>query len=93
MILGLYKVSGHSMLPHFKPKDRVLVSSLPYLFSKPAIGDAVLLKSNDKILIKRISKFEGNKIIVSGDNKSDSLKIGSIDRGNILGKVIFILNT
>ncbi len=88
MILGIYKVSGHSMMPTLNPGDRVFVSSISYFFSKPKVGDIILLKHNDKIMVKRIKKFDNKKIIVAGDNSSDSLKIEPIEKKEILSKVI-----
>ena len=81
------------MLPKFKPDDRIIASSIPYLFSKPRAGDVIVFRYNNKIMVKRIKKFEGEKIIVAGDNISDSLKIKQVIRNDILGKVILILNT
>ena len=93
MIFGIFRISGHSMIPTLKPRDRVIVSSIPYFFSSPKIGDIIVFKYNNKIIIKRIKKFENGKIIVAGDNSSDTLKIVPIEGDFILGKVIFILNT
>lgn len=88
MIFGIFRISGHSMMPTLKLGDRVVASSIPYLFSKPKIGDIVLFKYRDKIMVKRIKKLENRKIIVAGDNSSDSLKTEPIERSQILGKVI-----
>lgn len=88
MILGLFKVSGHSMTPRLKPNDRVLISSLPYFFSKPKEGHVVLFNYNNRALIKRIIRIEGKKYFIDGDNKKDSLKIGWINRKDIQGKLI-----
>lgn len=88
MILGIYKISGHSMLPYLTPGDRVFVSSIPFLFSKPKIGDVVVLAKDGKMLIKRIVRILNKKYYLEGDNKSDSLKIEPIERNQILGKVI-----
>lgn len=92
IILGVFKISGHSMMPTLKPGTRVVVSSIPYLFSKPKIGDIVLFKYRDKIMVKRIKKFENRKIIVAGDNSSDSLKTEPIERRDILGKVLLTIH-
>ena len=93
MLLSIFKISGHSMMPALKPRDRVIVSSIPFLFSKPKVGDIILFKYNSKIMIKRIKKFEKDRVTVTGDNSSDSLKIAPTEGDFILGKVIFILNT
>jgi len=91
MLLGIFKISGHSMLPNLKPNDRIIVSSLPFIFSKPKVGDAVVIKNIDKLLIKRISKISDGSIFLKGDNNLDSLKIGSVKPKDIKGKAILRL--
>ncbi len=82
------------MMPALKPNDRVIVSSLPYLFLKPKIGDVVVFRYNGEVLVKRIVRIENGKFSLEGDNKSDSLKTEPIERKDILGKVMFkTLNT
>lgn len=88
MLLKVFKISGHSMMPLFTPNDKVLASSLPYIFSHPKKGDVVVFSYNKKILIKEIVKEKEGNFIVKGKNKKDSLKIGEISRKQILGKVI-----
>lgn len=89
MILGLFKISGHSMLPFLKPQDRIIISSVPYFFGKPKIGDVVAFKNNGKVIIKRITKILNGKIIVEGDNKNDSIQIEPIGKSSIIGKLIY----
>lgn len=70
----------------------VLVSSIPFLFSKPKIGDIVAIRKSDKVFIKRITKIHGDKYFVSGDNKKDSLdsrEFGFVEKKDILGKVVY----
>lgn len=76
------------MLPTFAPGDRVIVSSIPYSFSKPEIGDIVLFKYSDKLMVKRITKISNGKYYLLGDNRLDSLKVKPIERNQILGKII-----
>ena len=91
MVFGIFRISGHSMMPYLKPYDRVIVSSIPYYFSKPKIGDIIVFKYNSKTMIKRIKKLENGKITVAGDNISDSLKIEPVEVRDILGKVLSVL--
>ncbi len=92
-----FKIEGHSMEPALLNGGIVFVSSIPYLFSKPKVGDIVAFKIDNKVLIKRIMKINpspssGEKYFVKGDNKSDSLdskSIGLINKKDILGKVWF----
>ena len=88
MLLRIFKVSGHSMMPTLNPNEKVLVSSIPYLFGSPKKGDIIIFKYEKKFLIKKISKVEGGRYLVEGENKNDSLKIGEIERSDIVGKVI-----
>ncbi len=76
------------MMPTFNPDDRVLVSSIPYYFLPPKIGDIVIFKYDDKFMVKKIMQIEKDRYFVQGENKSDSLDTGAIRRSDILGKVI-----
>lgn len=81
------------MEPTLRFGSTILVSTIPYLFSKPKIGDIVLaqLKGEKKYIIKRISKVENQKYFLTGDNKEDSLdskQLGWFERKQILGEVI-----
>lgn len=80
------------MLPRLNPNDRVIISSIPYFFSKPKIGDIILFEYNKKTMIKKISKISGDRVQVRGENKSDSLKLNNIEMNQILGKVIYVIH-
>lgn len=88
MLLGKFKVTGHSMQPGIKEGDMVVASSIPFIFSKPSLGDVIVFKIKGKVLIKRIKKEKNKSYLLEGDNPNDSLKIGWITQENILGKVI-----
>lgn len=93
MIFGILRILGHSMMPYLTPEDRVLISSLPYLFSKPKIGDIVSFResSTGEILLKRIVKISGDKYFLRGDNQSDSKdsrQFGFVKNNQIIGKII-----
>ncbi len=80
------------MQPTLKPGQDVLVFNWAYIFSKPQKGDMVVFKFNGREMIKRIQKYDGRRVFVTGDNKTestDSRKFGMIDRSDIIGKVIF----
>lgn len=103
LLLSRFIVFGHSMEPNILRGQTVLVSLIPYLFSKPKINDIVAFiphrngtgfkeKNTGKIFIKRIVKNNGNKYFMKGDNKKDSVdsqEIGWVLRKEIVGKVIF----
>ena len=84
------------MEPNISFGQSVLVSNIPYIISKPKIGDIIAFKKKEKIFIKRIVKInpstDGNKYFALGDNKKDSLdsqEFGWVDRKEIVGKVIY----
>ena len=78
------------MLPFLKPGQEILISSLPYLFSKPKVGEAIAFKNCGKWIVKRIKELKADKYLVEGDNKPDSKEFGLIEKKQILGKVIYI---
>jgi nickel-type superoxide dismutase maturation protease len=95
LLLARFKIIGHSMQPQIQNGQYVLLSDIPYLFKKPKINDIVALKDNKgRVLIKRITKIQGENYFVEGDNKNDSLdsrKFGFISRDKIIGEIIFKL--
>lgn len=79
------------MEPNLLDGSIIFVSSIPYLVSRPKIGDVVAFRLNNKVLIKRLVKIENEKYFVKGDNEKDSFdgrKFGWIDRKEIVGKII-----
>lgn len=89
------------MLPTLKSSQDVLVFNWAYIFSRPKKGDIVVLRRNGQELVKRVQKVQGYEYFVEGDNKqvcrccgkkesTDSRSFGTIDRSEILGKVIFV---
>ena len=94
MILSIFRVSGHSMEPLFKAGQTLLVSSLPYFFNEPKVGDVIVIKDprDGKALLKRITKKEKNKFFIAGDNpqsSTDSRTFGPITNDLIGGKVLY----
>lgn len=93
LLLTLFVIQGHSMEPTLRQGQSVLVSSIPFFIAKPKIGDIVVFRKDQKVFIKRISKVDGNKFFVCGDNEQDSFDsrvIGWVKKEDILGKVIFL---
>lgn len=94
MFLSKFIVSGHSMIPTFYPGQTVLISSIPYKISQPKKGDIIVFQKGKIAFIKRIKKITNHGLVVSGDNKQDSLKsseMGVISLKQVLGKVIIKL--
>lgn len=91
ILLSKFRISGHSMIPTYYPHDEVLISSLPYIFSKPKVGEIIVFQKGKLALIKRIKKITKNGLIVEGDNRGDSLKsseMGVVLPKQVIGKVI-----
>ncbi len=82
--ISRFKISDRSMLPNFKEGDFVLVSRIYFPLK---IGDVVVFRHENKYLIKRISKIEGKKYFIAGDNKQESAKLPAISKKEIVGKV------
>lgn len=76
------------MMPTLNPGQQILVSSFPYLFAKPKVGDIIAFKDGPKFIIKRIKNIKKNKYQVIGDNHDDSKNYGWIDRKQIIGKLV-----
>ncbi len=77
------------MLPTLKPGQDVLVWCW---FNKYKVGDIVAFKKNGKEMIKRIHLYHGRSISVLGDNEkesTDSRNFGSIEKSQIIGKVVW----
>lgn len=96
LVLSRFIVVGHSMQPTISPGTHVFVSSLPYLFQQPKLGDLVVVKIplKNNCLLKRITKIKGSNYFLSGDNSKDSTdsrKFGPVNRSAILGKVVAVI--
>ncbi|MGL4589671.1 MAG: signal peptidase I [Mycoplasmatales bacterium] len=92
-VLGLMKIQGESMEPTLKNNDYVLYMKKFYSIKK---GDVVIYRNIDinigNKIIKRVTKIEGEKVFLNGDNQkesTDSDQFGFVDREGIVGKVIY----
>ncbi|MBI2019475.1 S26 family signal peptidase [Candidatus Daviesbacteria bacterium] len=82
------------MLPVFKPGQEVLTFNWAHFFSRPKIGDIVVIKVKGKEIVKRIQKLCKDGYFVQGDNapeSTDSRDFGPIDKSKIVGKVIVVV--
>jgi len=80
------------MEPFLLDGHAVLASSIPFIFSKPKIGEVVVFIYQKKSYIKRITNLKVDKFFLTGDNRKDSLdskKMGWISKKDIIGKVIY----
>lgn len=92
-------VKGQSMKPFCQEGDFVLVNRMSYLFSRPKIGQLVVLKDPrdfSRHIVKRIAVVKDSLLWVEGDNKeksTDSRHFGWVGRNMILGQAKVIHRT
>lgn len=82
-------VQGDSMLPGFRPGDRLLVVG-PWAF-RPGQVVALPDPRDGKMLLKRVHRLAGEYVDVRGDNapfSTDSRHFGPVRRRDILGRVV-----
>ena len=81
------RVVGNSMLPTLKP-NQIVVGTKP----KITLGSLVIVSYKDKEIVKRLTKIDGNKVYIIGDNpaqSSDSRSFGWINKNDLLASVIW----
>ena len=89
----ILKVTGGSMSPDFKEGDFVVLTTIPFFLNRLKIGDNIVFDHKFYgTLIKRIASFdpETAEAYVEGtsSNSLSSLRLGTIRRKAIWGKVI-----
>ncbi len=73
------------MIPTFQPGDHVLT----FNWIRPVSGDVIVFEKGGKNYIKRIKNISGNRYYIGGDNRQNSVMMGSVTWQMIVGKVIF----
>jgi signal peptidase I len=61
-----FVVSGDSMLPTYKPDDRLVIDRLAYKFARPKVGDIVVFQypfDPSLYFIKRIDAVPGDMVV------------------------------
>jgi len=89
--ISRFIVNGNSMSPTLKDGQDVLSVNW---FVNPKVGDIVVIKIEDKEIVKRIQSIHDREVFVEGDNKeesTDSRYFGPISRDQIKGKVVYRL--
>ena len=83
---------GISMCPTLQDGQYLILNTLD---KDVEIGDIVVIKplvcAGGKIIIKRVTDIDNNKIFIEGDNKDhslDSRTFGWIDKNSIMGVII-----
>lgn len=89
--LGRVVVDGPSMEPTLASGDRLLLLRL----GAPRVGDIIAVtdpRPGGRLLVKRVAAFQGDQIVVVGDNQSastDSWDFGPVDRRAVLGRAVY----
>lgn len=86
--LFLRRVVGTSMAPMLKPGQLILATPLR---RRLRVGQVVVLRKNNRELIKRIERIEYDKVFVIGDNpdaSTDSRQFGWLDMSTVVARVI-----
>lgn len=61
-------------------------------FSKPKIGDVVMVQHDGKEKMKRITQLEGKRVFITGDNRlqsTDSNDFGWLEREAVIAKLLW----
>lgn len=62
--IGLTKVIGHSMDPTLKDGSFLFVNKLSTFISSPSYGDVVIVKEEDRNIVKRVIGMAGDKVAI-----------------------------
>jgi signal peptidase I len=92
-----FVVSGDSMLPTYKPGDRLVIDRLAYTFARPKVGDVVVFQypfDPSLYFIKRIDAMPGDSVVETtgavvangATTNSNPLSVTASDRTLTLAK-------
>lgn len=99
MMLSWFVVKERSMEPFCRDGDFVLVNRMSYFFSRPKVGQVVVLedpKDFSRLVLKRVTAVQGSFLWVEGDNKersTDSRDFGWVRAEALLGPAKVIHKT
>lgn len=92
----LVSVSGESMIPSLHEGQICLLKRRPKVFN---IGDVYIYNApyskEERLVIKRLSKIEGDYLYFIGDNppkSHDSRHYGYVDKSKVIAKLIYKTN-
>ena len=87
------------MRPTLEPGDRILIKPHHRFHGWPAVGSVVVARhphQPELRMIKRIDRYEGDTMVLLGDNPSsstDSRQLGLIPQDHLIGTVTVLLRT
>jgi nickel-type superoxide dismutase maturation protease len=87
-LVFLRRVVGNSMSPMLRPGQLIVATPL---IRRLRPGQVVVLRKNDRELVKRIERIEFDKVFVIGDNpeaSTDSRQFGWLDMDTVVARVI-----
>ena len=95
-MLQILKVTGESLAPEYQEGDFVLIAKIPFLLNRLKEDDVIAFRHPDYgVMIKRIAGLNPGKdqIFVLGthEHSVDSRHFGTIQRSDLVGKVIWHL--
>jgi signal peptidase I len=65
-LVSRYVVEGRSMLRAYAPGDRLLVERLTYRLRQPRVGEAVVVRREGRLDLKRIAAAPGAEVTLRG---------------------------
>ena len=95
-MLQILKVTGESLAPEYQEGDFVLIAKIPFLLNRLKEDDVIAFRHPDYgVMIKRIAGLNPgqDQIFVLGTHEYsiDSRHFGTIQRSDLVGKVIWHL--
>ena len=91
-IFSVAQVEGNSMKPTLKENEIIVYYDNHKYLSSFMVGDIILIRRDNKVLIKRIHSIKKEGYEVYGDNLKesvDSRNFGLIERSKIEGTYLF----
>lgn len=82
--ISRFVIDENSMLPVYKPGDRVLT----FNWGPVNAGDVVVFRENKTNYIKRVDSTRGGFVYLSSDNRGKATKIWKIAKRQIVGLVL-----
>jgi signal peptidase I len=93
-MLKVLKVTGESLSPAYQEGDFVVIATIPFLFGSINRGDVIVFNHKTYgTLIKKVDQINSQRdqihIVGTHHHSVDSTHFGPIDKGDLIGKVIW----